>query len=206
MTFPEFCFDSMGLYFDAYAERLARAMASVRRDALEEALAVFSPAIEADHVVYVCGNGGSAAIANHAICDFSHGLTRDTGLHPRVYSLSNAVERLTAVANDTSYADVFVAQLHIFARPGDVLLTISSSGDSENIVRAVAWARDHAVSSVALTGFDGGRTARMADVNVHVDADNYGIVEDVHQSLMHAMMQYMRQCHMPVEKIAPTRF
>jgi D-sedoheptulose 7-phosphate isomerase len=92
------------------------------------------------------------------------------------------------------------------ANPGDVLLTVSSSGNSENIVRAVRLARENKVHTISMTGFDGGRSAELADVNLHVRAANYGIVEDVHQSLMHALAQFLRQQAMPAGLIDQRKF
>jgi phosphoheptose isomerase len=92
------------------------------------------------------------------------------------------------------------------AMPGDVLITIRSSGNSENIVRAIDWARTHEVGSIAMTGFAGGRSAKLADVNLHVAADNYGVVEDIHQSMMHCLAQYLRQSAMSPEQVASRPF
>lgn len=206
MSFPDRRFGSMAEYFDAYADQLARAAASVSRDALAAAERLLSDALARDAQVYSCGNGGSAAISNHLVCDHAKGLSRDTGLRPRVHSLSATIELMTAIANDVSYGEVFAYQLKLFARPGDVLVTISSSGDSDNVVRAVEWARDNRVATIALTGFSGGRTAKLADVAVHVDADNYGVVEDVHQSIMHALAQHIRMVRMPDALIAERKF
>lgn len=206
MTFPERPFESIAAYFDSYAEHLANAARSVRREALEAAQAMLVEAIRRDATIMACGNGGSAAISNHLVCDHARGISYDTGLRPRVHSLAATVELLTAIANDVDYAEVFAEQLRLQGRPGDVLITISSSGDSENVVRAIAWARANDIATIAMTGFGGGRSAEMADVNIHVDADNYGVVEDVHQSLMHVLAQYIRQAHMPTELIAARRF
>ena len=96
--------------------------------------------------------------------------------------------------------------MRTMARPGDILLTISSSGNSENIVRAVKWAKDNGIPTIAMVGFSGGRSAALADVTVHVAAENYGTVEDVHQSMMHLFAQYLRQSHMTVEQIASRIF
>lgn len=206
MTFPERPFESIATYFDAYAEQLARAARSVRREALDAAQAILVDAIRRDATVLVCGNGGSAAISNHLVCDHSRGISYDTGLRPRVHSLAATVEMLTAIANDVAYAEVFAEQVRLMGRPGDVLITISSSGDSENIVRAIDTARATGIATIALTGFGGGRSAARADVNIHVEADNYGVVEDLHQSLMHVLAQYIRQTHMPAELVASRRF
>ena len=110
------------------------------------------------------------------------------------------------IANDIAYADCFVYQLRTAARAGDMLLTISSSGDSENVVRAVDWASTNGVQTIALTGFDGGRTARAAAINIHVKGNNYGVVEDTHQSIMHVFSQYLRQLRMPESRIAERKF
>ena len=116
------------------------------------------------------------------------------------------VELLTAIANDMSYEDVFVYQLQSQAGPGDVLIAVSSSGRSPNIVRALNWARDHDLRTVALTGFNGGDAKAVAEVSIHVDSANYGIVEDLHQAIMHLLAQYVRQSRMTAAAISSTVF
>ena len=206
MTFPDTPFPAIGDYLAAYAERLAMALKSVDAAALHMAQAMLRDAHARDRVVFACGNGGSAAISNHLVCDHSRGVSCDTGLRPRIHSLSATIEVLTAIANDLEYAQVFAEQLRLLARPGDVLITISSSGDSENVVRAIAHAKSNGMGSIALTGFGGGRTATMADVNLHVHADNYGVIEDAHQALMHVLAQFIRQQHMPPDLVATRKF
>jgi D-sedoheptulose 7-phosphate isomerase len=206
MTFPDQPFSSIASFFDAYAEQMRTALASIPRTSLDAAQQLLGAALAADCAIYACGNGGSAAIANHLVCDHARGISADTGLRPRVHSLSATVEVLTAIANDQDYAEVFAAQLRLFARPGDVLITISSSGDSENVVRAIDWANGNGMRTIALTGFNGGRSAAAAQVNVHVEADNYGVIEDAHQSVMHALAQYIRQRRMPPELVVVRKF
>lgn len=201
MGFPNEQYTDAGAYADAYFELMRAAAASVDRARLHKAADILTQAHMGGGMVYSCGNGGSAAIANHLVCDHCKAVQSDTGLRPRIYSLSATIEIVTAVSNDISYDEVFVYQLRTLARPGDALVTISSGGDSENIVRAVSWAREHGVPVIAMTGFSGGRSASLADVNLHVDADNYGIIEDVHQSLMHILAQYLRQAHMVADLI-----
>jgi len=206
MSFPRQFYLEGGLYLAAYRDALFEAWRSLDQDAATRAADMLATAIRGGQTVFACGNGGSAAIANHLHCDFVKGVQTDTELQPRVISLSSHLELITAIANDIAYADVFLYQLRTMARPRDVLLTISSSGNSENIVRAIDWARANRVTSIALTGFDGGRSAGLADINLHVRAANYGVVEDVHQSLMHSLAQYLRQRAMPAELIAERRF
>ncbi|OAN49160.1 phosphoheptose isomerase [Paramagnetospirillum marisnigri] len=206
MYFPEKPHSSIAAFYEAYSEKIAQALASVPKSALAAAEILLSGAMEADAHVYVCGNGGSAAISNHLVCDHVKGIQTDTSLKPRVHSLSATIEMITAIANDLDYAEVFAYQLRTFARPGDVLITISSSGDSENVVRAIQWAKANGVGTIALTGFTGGRTAKLADANLHVSADNYGIIEDVHQSLMHVLAQFIRMNRMPRDLVAARKF
>ena len=206
MTFPETKFSDISAYASAYFDQCKAAHASVDADRLEAAFALLDEAYVRGAVLYVCGNGGSAAISNHLVCDHSKSGQTDTDLRPKVVSLSTNIEMITAIANDISYEEIFVYQLKILAEPGDVLLTISSSGDSENVVRAAQWATDNGLSVIAFTGFDGGRSAGMADINLHVDGDNYGVVEDVHQGLMHILAQYLRQSHMDDATVPDRKF
>jgi phosphoheptose isomerase len=206
MRFPSEKFSSVGSYFNAYVDELARASASVSRDNLIAAEALLTAALKQDAQVFACGNGGSAAISNHLVCDHAKGVQADTSLRPRIRSLSENVELITAIGNDISYDKVFAFQLSTFARPGDVLITISSSGNSENIVRAIRWALDNQMATIAMTGFDGGRSARLSQVNLHVVSENYGVIEDLHQSLMHTLAQYIRQSYMSEELIKSRKF
>jgi D-sedoheptulose 7-phosphate isomerase len=206
MAFPERAYARAVEYLEAYRQTLIEAWESVDLPAAERAAAMLATSIAEGRTVFACGNGGSAAIANHLANDCLKGVQTDTALHPRVVSLSATIELITAIANDIAYDEVFAYQLRSLAQPGDVLISISSSGNSENIVRAVRWARANGVATIAFTGFDGGRSAVLADVNLHVRAANYGVVEDIHQSLMHILSQYLRQQAMPQQLIPRRRF
>lgn len=206
MTFPDSKFSDISSYTDAYFEQYATASASVDRAKLAEAAEILLNAYRASKTLYVCGNGGSAAISNHLACDHGKLLATDTDLLPRVQSLATNIEVITAIANDISYDEVFIHQLKLAADPGDVVMTVSSSGDSENVVRAASWAREKGLEVISMTGFSGGRTAEVASVNLHVEGDNYGIIEDVHQSLMHLLGQYMRQSLMDENLIQQRKF
>jgi D-sedoheptulose 7-phosphate isomerase len=206
MSFPNQAYPDPSDYVCAYRDEIVRAWQSLDIGAFDRAALLLDGAIRGRRTIYACGNGGSAAIANHLLCDVIKGVQTDTELRPKVISLAAHLELITAIANDIAYDEVFVYQLRTLAEPGDVLLTISASGNSENIVRTVDWARSHGVASIAMTGFDGGRSAQLADVNLHVKADNYGIIEDIHQSLMHSFAQYLRQRAMPPELAAERRF
>lgn len=206
MTFPDEKFPDAASYSDAYFDRLAKAAASVARERIAEAVTILEKAYERRATLFVCGNGGSASISNHLECDHGKLVATDTDLLPRVRSLVANIEVITAIANDIEYAEVFTHQLRLNGQRGDVVMTVSSSGDSENVVRVIQWARDNGCDSIALTGFDGGRTAKLATVNLHVAGDNYGVIEDVHQSLMHLMAQFIRQKRMSADTIRQRKF
>jgi D-sedoheptulose 7-phosphate isomerase len=206
MTFPDESYADPGSYADAYFAQVKEAATSVDRATLVQAAAILTEVHRNGGMVYSCGNGGSAAIANHLVCDHCKLVRTDTALTPRLYSLSTTIEIITAISNDLSYDEVFVYQLRALAKPDDALITISSSGDSENIVRAARWAKENGLAVISMTGFSGGRSADIADVSMHVAADNYGVIEDVHQSLMHILAQYVRQAHMDPEIIRQRTF
>jgi len=206
MSFPDERFSCIGPFTDAYFERLRAAARSVSRPKLEQAAQIVANVYVTGGTLFSCGNGGSAAIANHMVLDHCKLIRTDTELKPRVVSLSGTAEMITAIGNDIDYADVFRYQLQSMARPGDALITVSSSGDSENIVSAARWAKEQGISVVSMTGFSGGRSAEIADVNLHVEADNYGVIEDVHQCLMHILAQYIRQSQMDEAVIRERRF
>jgi phosphoheptose isomerase len=206
VKFPIGPYASAASYFDAYAEEMSRAAKSVEPAMLERAAAILVEAYLRGARTFSCGNGGSASIANHMQCDHVKGIRTATDLSPHVLSLSTNVELLTAIANDTGYENVFVYQLQSQSEPGDVLLAVSSSGRSPNIVSALTWARDHGLRTIAVTGFDGGAARAVAEVSVHVYCTNYGIVEDLHQAIMHALAQYIRHSRMTADAISTTVF
>jgi D-sedoheptulose 7-phosphate isomerase/D-glycero-D-manno-heptose 1,7-bisphosphate phosphatase len=204
--FPAVPQASAATYFSAYAEEMTRAASSVEGAAFTRAAAILLEAYTRGATVFSCGNGGSAAIANHLQCDHTKNVRTATDLNPRVMSLSVNVELLTAIANDLAYEDVFRYQLQAQSGPGDVLVAVSSSGRSPNIVGALEWARDHGLRTIALTGFDGGDARTVAEVAIHVNGTNYGVVEDLHQTIMHALAQYIRQSRMTAAAISSAVF
>jgi phosphoheptose isomerase len=206
VKFPVGQYGEAGSYFADYAKEMARACETVDPAAMEQAARILIEAYTADARMFCCGNGGSASIANHMQCDHVKGVRNGTDLTPQVLSLSTNVELLTAIANDIGYEDVFIYQLQSQARRGDVLVAVSSSGRSRNIVDALAWARDHGLRTIAITGFAGGAARTTAEVSIHVDSTNYGVVEDVHQAIMHALAQFIRQSRLGTDTIATTVF
>lgn len=148
--------------------------------------------------VFIAGNGGSAAIANHFECDASKGTHVDGHSPMDTRSLAANPSMLTAIGNDFSFAEIFERQLTYFAKKGDLVVLVSSSGNSPNVVTACDWAKSHGIRTAALVGFSGGALKTKADVVVHIDLDNYGIVEDLHQACVHLVTQYLKLAITPV--------
>jgi len=204
--FPAHRFDRADVFGDAYVAELSRAFGTVDQTQIGRAAAILNAAYDRDAAVFACGNGGSASIANHLQCDHVKGVRNGTGLTTRAYSLSTNVELFSAIANDLGYDMVFEYQLQSQARPGDVLVVVSSSGRSPNIVKALEWAAANGMHTIALTGFDGDPARSRAAVSIHVDSTNYGIIEDTHQACMHLLAQYVRQSRMTADAVATQIF
>lgn len=138
--------------------------------------------------IFICGNGGSAATASHFVCDFMKGVSLNQQVKYDLECLNDNTPLMMAVANDIGYEDVFVMPLQAKLHAGDLVIGISGSGNSENVVRAIRYAKEHGANTAALVGFDGGKLLTLADQVVHVKVDNMQIVEDVHMVLDHLMM------------------
>lgn len=194
--FPDRLISDAGVYAGEYYTRLAEAAATIDPKAVSAAAELILRTTQAGRRIYACGNGGSAAIANHLVCDCMKGIRSNTGLRPKVHSLSSNVEILTAIVNDIGSDDMFAFQLESLGEPGDLLISISSSGASPNIVKTLELARAMGIQTIAMSGFAGNPSRQLADVSLHVDCENYGIVEDLHQSLMHILAQYTRHANL----------
>lgn len=148
-----------------------------------------------ERIVFLIGNGGSAANASHFGQDLSKGTVPDLGVTKRLraISLTDNVSFITALANDEGYDRVFVEQLVALGRPGDVLVAISGSGNSANVLRAVEYANEQGMRTIGITGFAGGKLRRLATVNVNVPCDDIGLVEAIHSVVFHLVMTHLRR-------------
>jgi len=175
-----------------YVDMINKGLDSINNDSLSDAVDIIENAILNFKDIFVCGNGGSAAIAEHLSCDHSKGISTNTALFPRVHCLVSNMSLLTALANDVGYEEIFAAQLGLQARKDDVLIVISSSGNSPNVLRALDVANALQMKTITFTGFDGGKASYKSNINLHVPINNYGVVEDCHQILMHIIAQHIR--------------
>ncbi len=142
--------------------------------------------------VYILGNGGSAATASHMVNDLGVGLVRRNIRNFNIESLSDNVSVITALANDIGYENIFYMQMKNKLQKNDLIIAISCSGNSSNILKAVRYAKEQDVKIVGLTGFDGGELKKLSDISFHVNTpkDDYGLVEDVHMVLDHILYSY----------------
>lgn len=180
---------SPGAYLREYADRLQAALVAVDAVELDRAQALIVETARAGGRVYAIGNGGSAAIAEHLCCDWTKGTHAEGQPTIATQSLSSNGALYSAIANDFGFEKVFAAQIEMIGRSGDLLIAISSSGNSPNILRALEVARSRGIATIGLSGFDGGALRTAVDVALYVPENNYGLVEDAHQALMHVLAQ-----------------
>jgi len=135
--------------------------------------------------IFTAGNGGSAATSSHFATDLSKGASYQKPTRFRVIALADSISTITAYANDVSFESIFAEQLTNLAKSGDVLVTISGSGNSPNILAAQAKAKELDLINVAMTGFAGGESGKLADIHINVPSDHMGRIEDLHMSLCH---------------------
>lgn len=173
----------------SYLENLCDAIDRCENDRWDQAIDMIDGAWQDGRQVIVFGNGGSALAAQHAITDWNKNLYLAAGKPFRGTSLADNMGIFSAYANDVCYEDVFVEQLRPLVGSGDVVLAISGSGNSENVVRAVQYAKSQGARVICLTGYDGGRVAPLSDCNVHIPIHDMQIAEDLHLVFIHVVLR-----------------
>jgi D-sedoheptulose 7-phosphate isomerase len=170
-----------------YLDRVCREIQRVDVKEVEATSELIEKAYHANKFVFICGNGGSGANSSHLCEDLAKCTLKDfeNQKRLRVLSLTDNTAGIMAWANDEGYDRIFVEQLKNLASPGDVLLAISGSGNSPNVLKAVDWANRNGMSTLGFTGFSGGKLKTLAHQNLHVEIDDMGIVESVHQVVFH---------------------
>lgn len=174
----------------AYLDSEIDAIRKLDLDQLSLALNAILDARDRAGTIYTLGNGGSAATASHMVCDFAKGATEELGGRKFLFEcLCDNTPIVMAIANDIGYDDVFVFQLEKKLRPEDLVIAISGSGNSENVIRAAEYARQVGAPVVGITGYSGGRLRELADYRMHVEIDDMQIAEDIHMIFDHMMMR-----------------
>lgn len=173
-----------------YIETEIEVLNNLNLDELNDAVNAIMDARVRGGTIYTMGNGGSAATASHMVCDFAKGASELIGgSRFHVVCLSDNTPIMMAIANDFCYEDVFVYQLRDQLKPEDLVIAISGSGNSENVIRAVQYAKELGTPVVGITGYSGGRLRELADYSMHVNIDDMQIAEDVHMMFDHMMMR-----------------
>ena len=160
---------------------------SIPAEAVMELIGTLRAALKEDRQIFVFGNGGSAANASHFATDLGKSASDRVGRRFRILSLNDNVSWMTALANDCAYEDIFVGQMRNYGKPGDIALGISVSGNSPNCVKALAWARENGLRTVALVGARRGRMADIAEQSIVIADSHYGRVEDAQMTVCHLL-------------------
>jgi D-sedoheptulose 7-phosphate isomerase len=187
----------LGLTLDVneYVERLRDEVERLDRGAIERFAEALYGAWQDERFVFVIGNGGSAATASHFCEDLGKNVLRPEDMHDdskkriRVLSLTDHVSWITALGNDLCYEEIFAQQLRQYGSPGDLLVAISGSGNSPNIIKAVEWAKQKGLKVFGLSGYDGGKLKQLQDDGLHVDLKDMGMAESLHSCIMHWVVE-----------------
>ena len=175
----------MNSYSELYRTQLVDTLGQIDTARVEQIIELFRQARDENRHIFVCGNGGSAASASHFTCDVLKGASFGREKRFRMLALGDNQPTVTAYSNDVSYDAVFVEQLKNFAQPGDLVMGISGSGNSPNVLRAFEYANEIGCKTVALTGRDGGKLGKLAQVELNVPDQHMGRIEDAHMIVCH---------------------
>lgn len=184
--------DSLATLADDYVGRLRTALGSLSREELTQLGEILTRAYRNGKQVFTVGNGGSSSLASHMAADLAKNTIGPHMRRFRIMSLNENAAIVTALANDLGYENIFSEQLTNLIRAGDVLIVVSASGNSPNIIKAIDYAQSQSAEVVGLLGFDGGRAAELADLAIVVPSFDYGIVEDVHLIINHILVEHFR--------------
>lgn len=180
--------------WEQYKSKIKEALDIFKFD--EEILNILKGSVKNSQKIFVAGNGGSAAIALHYVCDFSKGANKDwinNNNRLNATCLSSNISYMTAIANDTNYNEIFRQQLINLASPNDILILISSSGNSPNIIEALKFAKENGIITIGITGLKGGKLKELADYSAHLNTDSYDVAEDIHSIFGHFLAVYLRE-------------
>jgi D-sedoheptulose 7-phosphate isomerase len=174
-----------------YLDMLKTAMDGISHDELLNMARVLREAADRGAAIYVCGNGGSAAMASHFACDLAKGASHGFDRRYQAFALSDNTATMMAIANDLSYDDIFSEQLKSCFRPGDVVIGLSGSGNSRNVLKAVEYANQNGGVTIGMTGYINGRLKQVAQHNVNLNINHMQIAEDLHLILNHILVNLL---------------
>jgi D-sedoheptulose 7-phosphate isomerase len=173
---------------ESYFNILKDTIAKIDKNEINKAINVLTKARDDKKNIYIMGNGGSAATASHFAGDFNKGLSLNRDKKFRFICLNDNFSTLLSLANDVSYDAVFVEPLKNFLEDGEVVMAISGSGNSKNVINAVEYAKSKGIVIIGLSGYKGGKLMELSDIKLHVPIENMQIVEDIHMIFDHLIM------------------
>jgi len=179
-------------YYRDYMNRVMKAIDNLPMDKLVAITNALLKARENDSTVFVCGNGGSASTASHMVCDLGKGANVDGLKRFKVICLNDNIPMITAWSNDADYEQAYVQQLENFLREGDLVIGISGSGNSANVLNAIQFANDHGATTIGMTGFQGGKLVSMAQIYLVVPSNNMERIEDIHLVIEHMVKLFIK--------------
>lgn len=177
----------------SYLDRLLKTLDGMPVDDIARLSEMLYRAYSDGKQVFILGNGGSASTASHMAADLGKNTIGPNMRRFRIMSLNDNIPLLTALSNDLGYDNMFAEQLQNLIQPGDVLIVISGSGNSPNVLKAMEYAQSRSAQVAALLGFGGGKASKLSDLNVVIDSDDYGVVEDAHLIVNHILVEHFRQ-------------
>jgi D-sedoheptulose 7-phosphate isomerase len=180
-------------FAEQYRSSLNQTLSHIDSGKVAQAVAWLREARDQGKHIFVCGNGGSASTASHFACDIVKGASYKQDKRFRIMALTDSLPTLTAYSNDVSYECVFVEQLRNFAQPDDVVMAISGSGNSPNVVRAIEYANSIGCKTIGLSGRDGGKLGPISQLNIHVGEPHMGRIEDAHMIVCHMIGYYFME-------------
>jgi D-sedoheptulose 7-phosphate isomerase len=183
-----------------YKADVVKALDTIDLEKVGLAIELFIRAREEGRRIFVCGNGGSAATAAHFVCDMVKGASYGQAARFRIVALGEGLPTLTAYSNDVGYDSVFVEHLKNFAEPGDIVVAISGSGNSANVLRAVEYGNSIGCRTMSLTGRNGGELGRIAQLNLQVSHPHMGRIEDAHMVVLHMICYYFMDAQAPCQE------
>ena len=181
-------------FFKEYIKKLNNTYLSVDLKKIDYISNIIYKKIKNNNNIFVCGNGGSASVANHFLCDFNKGIkiSSKKKLLPKIISLSNSIELITAISNDINYKKIFSYQLENHVKTNDLLLLFSCSGKSKNIKDIELYASKKKIKVIKFYGFAKNPKVKKNETLINLNVNNYGISEDIFQGLMHMISQNIR--------------
>ena len=177
----------MNQWISDYVNAQKAALDSIPTDEVAKLIQLFKKTLDHDHHIFVFGNGGSASNASHFVTDLGKGSSDKVGKRFRVLSLNDNVSWMSAIGNDYAYEDIFVRQLENYGRKGDLVLAMSVSGNSPNVVKAVEWANKNGLETIGLCGGKRGKLAEIAKHKIVIDSTHYGRAEDAQMAICHIL-------------------